>query len=145
MKVVVDTNVVVSHYITPAAQAARVLHAWMTQRFDLLTSEPILDEVRRVLAYPHLFARHRMGAEEIAQVIENFHDLAILVEPMETPAVIAQDTDDDKFLACAVAGGADAIVSGDRHLLALGEYEGIPILRPAAFLALLEHEEGGGA
>jgi putative PIN family toxin of toxin-antitoxin system len=144
MKVVVDTNVVVSHYLTPAAVAARVLHAWRAQRFELVTSEAILQEVARVLAYPHLRARHQMDEPEIAQVIENFRDLALLVEPPASPTVITDDPSDNIFLACAVAGGAAVIVSGDRHLLTLGQYEGIPILRPAAFLALLEQQAAGG-
>ncbi len=52
--------------------------------------------------------------------------------------IICADPDDDKFLACAVAGEADVIVSGDSHLLTLGSHAGIPILTPAAFLALLD-------
>lgn len=53
------------------------------------------------------------------------------------PEVILEDPDDDKFLACAIDGGADYIVSGDHHLLDLGSYEGIPILRPATFLQIV--------
>ena len=142
MRVVVDTNVVVSHYITPAAHAARVLLAWQAQRFDLIVSEPILAEVERVLAYPHLRARHQMDMAEIAQVIENFQDLAILVEPTDEPDAVRDDPDDNRFIACAITGNADVIVSGDRHLLVLGEYEGIPIVTPGAFLLILAEQEG---
>ncbi|MCC6629456.1 MAG: putative toxin-antitoxin system toxin component, PIN family [Chloroflexi bacterium] len=131
MRVVVDTNVVVSHYITPAARAAQVLHAWEAYRFDLVTSEAILTETRHVLGYSHLRACHQMDEAEIAQVIEDFRELAILVEPAGVHGVVKGDADDDKFLVCAIGGNVDLIVSGDRHLLALGAYAGIPIITPS--------------
>jgi putative PIN family toxin of toxin-antitoxin system len=141
MRVVVDTNVVVSHDLTPAARAARVRLAWQARRFDLITSGPIPAEIERVLAYPHPRARHRMDRAEIARVIENVRDLAILIEPADEAHAVRDDPDDNTFVARALAGGADVIVSGDRHLLALGEYAGIPILAPATFLLLLPGQE----
>ncbi|HEX8228447.1 MAG TPA: putative toxin-antitoxin system toxin component, PIN family, partial [Chloroflexia bacterium] len=67
---------------------------------------------------------------------------AIFVHPTVPIDAIASDPDDNKFLECAVAGGADYIVSGDKHLLSLGEYEGIRILSPADFLRVLEQGQG---
>jgi predicted nucleic acid-binding protein len=57
------------------------------------------------------------------------------VQPVESIQVIAADPTDDKVLECAVAAGADAIISGDAHLLKLGEFRGMKIQRPAEFLA----------
>lgn len=143
MRVVVDTNLVVSRTLVARGIPAQILAAWRAERFELLVSEPILEEYRRVLGYPRLRARHRRSDAQIEEIIEEFREFAVLVEPTRAIAAIADDPDDDKFLECAVAGGADVIVSGDPHLLALGEYEGVPILRPAAFLALLAREGGG--
>jgi putative PIN family toxin of toxin-antitoxin system len=66
------------------------------------------------------------------------YDLRCVSEPVNITGelhVVAQDPDDDKFVECALLAGAMAIVSGDHHLLELGEYEGIPILSAAEFVA----------
>ncbi len=65
--------------------------------------------------------------------------VAEIVQPKTVPKVIADDPDDDHILACAVAGKADIIVSGNKHLRRLQEYQGIPIVRPMDFL----HSVGG--
>lgn len=54
--------------------------------------------------------------------------------PAELPGPIFDDPDDDKFLACAVAGEVKVIVSGDKHLLRVSGYRGIDVLRPRKFL-----------
>jgi uncharacterized protein len=69
------------------------------------------------------------------QLASGYGVLAELAEPALIPPVIADDPDDDAVLACAIAVTADAIVSGDHHLLELGEYQKIPICTPAQFLA----------
>jgi predicted nucleic acid-binding protein len=63
--------------------------------------------------------------------------VAKIVQPKTVPVVIADDPDDDHILACAVAGEASVIVSGNKHLLRLREYHGIPIVRPMDFLRTL--------
>ena len=138
MRVVVDTNVVVSRYLVPQGKPARILSHWEEGDFDLLVSEPILDECRRVLRYDRLRARHGMNDAAIEQVIVGLRTFATMVVPRQAIRAVDSDPDDDKFLECAVAGGAEFVVSGDRHLLDLGSYQGIQILPPAAFLAYLE-------
>jgi putative PIN family toxin of toxin-antitoxin system len=63
---------------------------------------------------------------------------ALWIEPQEKLDVIAADESDNRYVECAVAGGAQYIITGDEHLLELGEYEGIRVLTPAAFVALKE-------
>jgi predicted nucleic acid-binding protein len=65
--------------------------------------------------------------------------LARLIEPAVIEPVILPDPDDDAVLACAVAARAEAIVTGDAHLLDLKQYEGIPILTAAQLLTRIEH------
>lgn len=68
------------------------------------------------------------------EVVGMVRDRSLLYPDIEIQNVIHEDPNDDKFLACALASRADFIVSGDRHLLELGSYEGIPIVAPAEFL-----------
>ena len=138
MRVVADTNVVVSRYVAPRGVVVRILERWQQNAFDLLVSEAILAEYQRVLAYPRLRARHGLSDEEISVVIEDFREIGLLIEPEVSLSVVEDDPDDGKFLECAVAGGAEYIVTGDPHLLNLKQYQGIQILSPAAFLAFLD-------
>jgi uncharacterized protein len=62
----------------------------------------------------------------------------MLVTPTETIQLIREDPDDNKFIECVLAGGAEDIVSGDTYLLAVKEYRGIHILSPSLFLAVLK-------
>lgn len=138
MRVVVDTNIVVSRSISAKGAPAEVLRRWRQEQFELLVSEPMLDEYERALGYERVRVRHQMSDDEIHEVVTQFRRFAILVEPTETLAVIEDDPDDNRVLECAVAGEAEYIVSGDAHLLTLKRYQGIQILSPAAFLTFLE-------
>jgi uncharacterized protein len=100
-----------------------------------VVSEPILREYARVLAYPRHRKVHKLDDHKLADIIDAFHELAEIVEPLTTPAVVHDDPDDDHFLACAESGKADYIVSGDPHLRDLVVYQGIPILSPVEFLS----------
>jgi len=134
VRVVLDTNIIVSRYLTPRGRVARIVDLWEQGALDLLTSEVILREYVRVLNYPRLRPVHRLADAQLVEIEESFREFTELVEPVETPAVVEDDPDDDHFLACADSGGADCLVTGDPHLLKLGSYKGIPILSPADFL-----------
>lgn len=135
MRIVLDTNIVVSRFLTPHGRVARILHLWEGGAFELLVSEAILTEYGQVLCYPRLLRIHHLTDAQLTEIEEAFREFSELVIPGKTPAVIEDDPDDDHLLACAVSGGADCLVTGDDHLLRLGSYEGIPILAPAVFLA----------
>ena len=145
MKIVVDTNVIVSRLMSPAGTPARVLRLWREAAFDLLVSSAILDEYQRVVHYPSVRVRIWLSDDGLAQFLAGFRRFGLFVEPDPLPLVVQADPTDDMFLACAVSGGADYVVSGDRHLLQVREYRGIPILSPAVFLAVLERRPGGAA
>ncbi len=136
MRVVLDTNVVVSSFIAPAGTPAKVVELMRENELELLVSEAILAEYESVLMYPQIQIRHSLSSIEVADIIAQFRAQAIVVEPGQELEVVKDDPDNDKFLECAVAGGAEFIVSGDKHLLALKEYAGIHILSPAAFLSV---------
>lgn len=136
MRVVLDTNVLVSRFLSPSGPPAQVFDLWEKQTFQLVVSDPILQEYRRVLLYKDIAERHGLSDEEVGELIEAMKYLALVVNPKITITAIARDPSDNKFLECALAGEAEFIVSGDPHLLDLGRYEGIEIVSPAAFLAL---------
>jgi len=141
MQVVLDTNVLVSSALATRGASAQLVRLWREREaFTLLVSPAILAEYRRVLAYPDVQRRHGLTAEQIDELIGRLSETAVLVEPADEERVVAADPSDDKFIACAVAGHADAIVSGDPHLRDIKMYRGIPILTPAAFLLLLGAE-----
>jgi uncharacterized protein len=140
MRVVIDTNVVVSRYLSSHGAPAQVFDSWQEKLFDVLVSEPILEEYERVLKYPHVRAKHQLSDTEIAQIIEDFANLAKIIQPTKHLAVITADPDDDKFLECAVEGNAAYIISGNKHLYDLKAYRGIQIFKPAEFLMVLEKE-----
>ena len=138
MRVVVDTNVLVSSALVPGGPPARLVLAWIEDRFQLITSPELLAELQRVLTRPRVVRRILTSDGSI--LLEQLDDRAEVVHPSVRLEVV-RDPDDDRVLEAAVAGMADVIVSGDRDLLDLGEYEGISIVTAAQFLAMLDEFE----
>lgn len=133
MKVVFDTNVLVSALVFPGGRCeAAVLHI-VEERDQLLLSKPILDELLGVLA--RKFAR---DAEELARVAVFLSDLATTVTPRRKLRVVKDDPD-NRVLECAIAGRADLIVTGDKELLALSEFRGVRIVSLRDYLGPDEH------
>lgn len=137
MIVVVETNVLVSSYLSAEGPSVNIMDHWRKETFELLVSPPILEEYQRALKYEYVRKYHQLSDREIARDIEDIRALARFVRPTVTVGAIKAHPEDNKFLECAVSGGADYIVSGDSHLLGLGEYEGISVLSSRAFLTLL--------
>lgn len=145
MRVVVDTNVVVSSALSSLGYPARIFQLWNDEdAYILLVTEPILEEYRRALRYEHVRARHRLTEQELDELVDDLAESAVLVDPQGERPVIHEDPKDTMFVECAVAGQADYIVSGDRHLLDLKEYQGIQVMSPAVFAGLLEGPKGSG-
>lgn len=140
MRVVIDTNVIISRYFSPHGSPAQVVSSWEKGKFDVVVSPAILDEYNRVFRYPHIKKHLALDENDIDTILENISELAEKVIPTASLSVVTTDSDDDKFIECAVAGDADYIVSGDPHLLDLAEYRGILIVSPAAFAAFLTQQ-----
>ena len=130
MRIVADTNVLVSAFIFPGGSPEAVYRLALEGRIELVTSRPLLVELGRVLTAKFGWETDR-AEEAVAELIR----VADIVEPQQTVAEIGADPADNRVLEAAAEGHADAIVSGDRHLLALGSWRGIVIEPPATFLA----------
>ena len=144
MRVVVDTNVVVSSFLVPAGPPVEVMRRARATRFEIVVSSAVLAEYERVLGYPHLRPLHGLDEAGITAAVDELRDFALVVAPTMRLWVVEGDESDNRFLECAVEGGVAVIVSGDKHLVALGSYEGIRIVRPAAFVAELDAGAGAG-
>ncbi len=143
MRVVLDVNVLISAVISPHGNPARILALWQQEKFDLAISEPILEELDRVLHYPRIQARYHLPEEQVDEFLHLLASLAITVHPSLELSIVEKDPSDSRYLECAQAAGASYIVTGDDHLLELKDYQGIVILDPTSFLALLALEEAG--
>jgi uncharacterized protein len=111
--------------------------AWRQGRLTLLVATEILDEYTRVARYDRIRRRIQLDGAQLDRALARFRSLGEIIELRSLIERVSADPDDDIYLACAVAGQADYIVSGDRHLLDLGNYRGIPVVTPAAFVALV--------
>ena len=129
MRVVVDTNVIVSAAIKARSPPFDVLR-WIIANGDLLVSEATEREVLLVLQRPRLVAIVR---PDFGPLLRTLFALAQTVDIKERIAV-CRDPDDDKFLELAISGDAEVIITGDADLLALHPFRGIPIETPAEFL-----------
>ena len=140
IRAVLDTNLLVSYLLTHRPPIATLIDEHLAQeRFSLVTTAVLLEELDRVLRYPRL---QRYYSEETrTRYIALIAALSEVVELPESVPSICRDPDDDWVIACAVIGEADCIVSGDRDLLALERVGEIPILSAAEFLATLEVRE----
>jgi uncharacterized protein len=130
VKVVLDTNVLISALVFPGGVPEQVYRLGIEGGITLVTSPPLLAELGRVLTDKFGWQDDYVGAA-VAQMVR----IGEVVEPVERVSVIADDPDDDRVLEAAQAAGAAVIVSGDRHLLNLGRWDEVAILGPAEFLA----------
>lgn len=133
MRGVADTNAVISGLFWLGPPRA-VLEAARAGALRLFTSPALLAELDDVLSRPKFAARLAAARTTSPQLVLGFAALAHHVNPAAVPNVILADPDDDAVLACAVEARAQVIVSGDNHLRSLGEFQGIPILTPGAFV-----------
>ena len=139
MRVVLDTNVLVSATLIAGGQEARILRAWRAGVFDLVVSPAILEEIGRVLTEARLRRRRWMTDDEVAALLEGLAQESVVVSG-RVPVQVSRDPADDKFLAAAVEGRADYVVTGDRDLLDLGTYRGVQMIRPESFARQLATE-----
>ena len=126
MRLVIDTNILISALLAPASLPAQLMVAWRAERFDLLTAAEQLDELTRVTRYPKI--RVRLQPALAGRLVNDLRALAVVIDRL--PAVdVSPDPDDNHLLALAEAGAADFLVTGDkRHLLGLTSHRATKIV-----------------
>jgi putative PIN family toxin of toxin-antitoxin system len=134
VRLVVDTNILISALLVEASLSAHLIVLWRQGRFDLLTSAEQLDELMRVTRYPKI--RERLAPALAGRLINELRDIAVLLKNLPR-VTVCKDPHDAYLLAMAVVGSADFLVTGDkRDLLGLKLYEGTKIVTVRDFLTL---------
>ena len=129
MKVVLDTNVFISGIHWTGA-SKKILHAWHNKQFELISSIPIIEKITKTLTNFKI----PLSAEDILEWEQIIIENAILVEPSEKLDIVKEDHDDNKFLEAAITGNVEYVVTQDKHLLKIKEFQGIKIVTPEEFL-----------
>ncbi|MGE4045279.1 MAG: putative toxin-antitoxin system toxin component, PIN family [Acetobacteraceae bacterium] len=133
MRIVVDTNLLISALLSGTSLPAHLMAPWRKGRFDLLTSADQLDELIRVTRYPKI--RERLTPALAGRLVNQLRKVAVPVANLPAVTVCA-DPYDNYLLAIAKAGQAEFLLTGDkRDLLGLGIYEGTRILTAREFLS----------
>lgn len=141
MRAVIDTNVLISGFISRESYPAKLVDGWVEKRFEPVVSEEIIREYREV------FARDRFSAlgsvEERLKLLGTLlsFEHVVLVNPQEQICMVKDDPGDDIFLECAAAGECEFIISGDQHLLKLKQYKNIKVITAKEFIELLKASE----
>ena len=134
MRIVPDTNVLISAALQSKGFSARLQRLWQSGSLQVATSPAILREYRRVLTYPHIAKRHHLNTTQLDQLVHKLEEKALVVPGTTEVGPLLDDPDDHKFLACAVEASAAAIVTGDDHLLRLEQFRGIDIVTPRDYV-----------
>jgi putative PIN family toxin of toxin-antitoxin system len=141
LRAVIDTNVLISGFISRESYPAKLVDGWVEKRFEPVVSEEIIREYREV------FARDRFSAlgsvEERLKLLGTLlsFEHVVLVNPQERICMVIDDPRDDIFLECAAAGECEFIISGDQHLLKLKQYKNIKVITAKEFIELLKASE----
>ena len=136
MRLVADTNTVISGLLWHGAPR-RLLDAARAGKVSLFTSADLLVELEDTLSRAKFAERLERAGVTRRVLVQGYATLAAVIKPAAIPPAVLADLDDDAVLACAVAAQAQAIASGDSHLLNLKTYQDIPILTVNELLALL--------
>ncbi len=137
-RVVLDANIFVSAVLKSTGNPARIIEMVKEERIKLLVSPDILGEVRATLLYPKLKNLHRRSARWVKGFLQELSAKADITPGELEVNAIKDDPSDNIYLACAVEGKAEFIVSGDAHLKNLQSFQNIPIVDPATFLQTMQ-------
>jgi len=136
MRIVLDTNIFNSAFISNKGIPAQALELWFDGRYTLVTSTWQLGEIRRTSRYERV--QKRVEPALVGRFVNLLRSYAVVVDKL--PRVDASpDPDDDNTIATGIAGEANYIVSGDKDdMLKLEKVQGIPIITARAFASMFD-------
>ena len=136
MRAVIDTSIFVSALIRRRGTTGSVLRALRDGRFTAIYTTELLVDIIDVLGRDKIRVKYHIEPDDVLALIHLVRLRGELVIPNQK-VTACRDPNDNKFLEAALVGSADCIVSGDADLVDMGSFQGMPILRPAEFLARL--------
>lgn len=125
MKIVFDTNVLISATLWENSVAQKFLFKCINENIQIFSSQEIIEEYKEILARDFNY-----NEQEIGEVLEKVFLFLNLASPDKKVDAVKEDADDNKIIECALESSAEYIISYDNHLLKLGEFQGIKIIRP---------------
>lgn len=144
LRVVLDSSVLVSGFLTEGGATATLLTRYRQGAFALNISPWIVTETERALLRPRNVNRYRYRPEDVRQFLDGLAGSAQILPDAPVVPAVTRDPSDDWVIACAVAARADYLVTGDDDMLVLAEYQGIQIVTPRKFLDLLDASRYSG-
>jgi putative PIN family toxin of toxin-antitoxin system len=126
MKVVLDTNVFISGIFWSGNYCSCIIDKWKSKKIELISSSEMIGELVKTLRSFKISLSEEMIEEWKNLILNN----SIFIQPSTKICVIKDDPEDNKFLEVAIDGNADFIISQDKHLLNLKEFQGIRIIKP---------------
>ena len=137
-KVVLDSTVLASAFLTKAGVSAESLHKAKDGGFDMCLAEEILEEVQRaLLQYQKIRKRYHYTDQAVIQFVQNLRIVAHLITGLPSIEVVNSDPNDNMVVACSLKARANYIVTRDNDLLSLKNYEDIKIVTPENFMGIL--------
>ncbi len=127
MRVVVDASAFGAAFGNARGLAARVIAVGVAGQYQIIISEEILNEVRRLPAKPHIATNRGFDLAAANRLIASLRP-TVVRGPLKTPSARVRDSEDEHVLAFALTVGADIILSQDNDLLSLGNVDGIPVM-----------------
>ena len=137
IRVVLDTNVLVSAHLTRNSKAEKILCLAASGIIEIYLSPQIFQELEATLLSPKLTKIHKDTTKQVRHSIRLLKEFVEISPGVMEVDVVKADPGDNKIIACAVEAQAKFIISGDHHLIDLGEYEDIRIMNPDSFLKLM--------
>ncbi len=134
IKAVIDTNIFISAILF-GGELDKLIELWKSKRFVFLLSKEMLEEYIKVLSYD----KFKLSEEMVKRIIyEELLPYTKIIKVRKKINIIKEDPSDNIFLECAEEGRADYLISGDKHLLQLGQYKAIKILTSREFIKLFD-------
>lgn len=140
LKAVIDTSVMVSVAFAVQGVAKELRDMIADDRFVMVTSKPLLKELYAVLHYPHIVKRFSSSKEHTSAFVAMIIEHAMIVKGLYEISGITEDPEDDMFIACAMEGNAQYIVSRDPHLRNIKHFRGIQIIDATTFIEKVKNQ-----